>query len=254
MARKARQKSRSGIYTVMLRGKKIFGADDDYDAFVTKMTEYFGTNAKVYAYSLMEKAVCLIIKESKKGISADMKPFVISYARYYNSVHKAKGRVFNGRFKSEPLTTDDLAEKVAAIHKLYMLIGEDASDSETEYKGVTGVCDVKEALKIMGGRSKYTAAMKKDHVIPDFYKVLVGERAASVTAAKKATKATKAVKQTTKKAATAQRPAAKPLKKVVKKTAEVGKKAEKVVAEEKKPAKSGVNKKNGGRNMPSYLL
>jgi REP element-mobilizing transposase RayT len=61
MARKAREKSESGIYHIMLRGinrQNIFEDDEDKERFIERM-KYYKTISeyKVYGYCLMDNHV-----------------------------------------------------------------------------------------------------------------------------------------------------------------------------------------------------
>ena len=70
MARKAREKSESGIYHIMLRGinkQMIFEDDEDKIKFLDTLKEYKGKSGyKIYAYCLMGNHVHLLIKECEE--------------------------------------------------------------------------------------------------------------------------------------------------------------------------------------------
>lgn len=101
MARKAREKSETGFYAVMLKGIcDIFRGEDDYDEFISKLG---GSAAEVLGGGLTKEYVFLCVRESAAGIASDMRSVIISYARYYNKKYGVSGRLFDGRFKSEPL-------------------------------------------------------------------------------------------------------------------------------------------------------
>ena len=174
MARRARVKSSTGIYNVMLRGESLFTGEADYDAFVERMAQYFMGDAKIYAYCLTDNAACFILKESENGISRDMKPFLTSYARYYNRAHEMTGNVFTDRFKSEPVESKEyLLESMTVMHKLYELLVCDAYTGDDDILNGGGLCAAKEVLKLIGGRKKYISAMEKeDTALTPFYSVL----------------------------------------------------------------------------------
>lgn len=47
-----------------------------------------------------------------------MKPVTTSYARYFNRTHNREGKLFAGRFKSEPLETEEeIEERLKDIKK-----------------------------------------------------------------------------------------------------------------------------------------
>lgn len=174
MARRAREKSSTGIYNVMLRGEKLFTEEADYDAFIDRMAQYFMDDAKIYAYCLMENTACFILKESKNGISKDMKPFVTSYARYYNKAHGENGKVFLDRFKSEPIETKEyLLKSMVVMHKLYELLVCEAYTGDDDILNGNGLCADKEVIKLIGSKKKYIKAMEKDNTeLTAFYNVL----------------------------------------------------------------------------------
>ncbi|MDD6484745.1 MAG: hypothetical protein PUF72_09280 [Clostridiales bacterium] len=113
MARKARARSSMGTYNIILCGKAgLFREDADYEHFLELMDKYI---SDVYGFSLTENTVCMAAGESEKGISMDLKPLITSYARYYNKKYNTDGKVFDGRFKSEPIESRKELENSAAL-------------------------------------------------------------------------------------------------------------------------------------------
>lgn len=107
MARKAREKSSTGIYAVMLRGSKDIFKEKQYrDKFLNSITEHFGDRAKGLRF--YDDSVHMLLCESEKGISVDMKPVIISFARMYNREHGCEGKVFKDRFRSIPVENAEL--------------------------------------------------------------------------------------------------------------------------------------------------
>ena len=105
MARKAREKSSTGFYAVMLRVEQenIFKSKKNRDLFERLMTEDFG--GRVLNIKFKNDSVTLIVEESTNGIGNDMKPVLISFARTYNRENNVTGKVFKDRFKSTPIDT-----------------------------------------------------------------------------------------------------------------------------------------------------
>ncbi|MGN0107971.1 MAG: hypothetical protein ACI4A5_09800 [Hominilimicola sp.] len=110
MAREARKISKSGNYYVVLKGEELFVTDEDKKMFLEILEKNFATGI-VHGYELMQDEIRLVVKEGEKGISMTMKPVTTSYARYFNRTHDREGKLFTGRFKSEPLETDDEIEE-----------------------------------------------------------------------------------------------------------------------------------------------
>ena len=105
MARKAREKSSTGFYAVLLRGEEenIFKTKKNKDLFEQLMNDNFG--GKVYDIKFKNDSVTVIVKESSNGLGNDMKPVLISFARTYNRERGMTGKVFKDRFKSLPINS-----------------------------------------------------------------------------------------------------------------------------------------------------
>lgn len=105
MVRKARIKSSTGIYHVILRGanrQEIFHDDKDRMKFLRIMEKckkeyglYF------YAWCLMNNHIHLLMKEGNEPLSDTMKRIGVCYASYYNWKYKVTGHLFQDRFRSE---------------------------------------------------------------------------------------------------------------------------------------------------------
>lgn len=121
MARKARVRSASGIYRVLLRSDKfIFCDDKDAEAFLSflarqKDDDFF----EIYAYCLLNNEIHLVVKEGLKGISADIMKICSGYVAYYNEKNSAVGALFRGRFVSFPLEDDaSVLDAVRLVHRM----------------------------------------------------------------------------------------------------------------------------------------
>lgn len=113
MARKAREKSSTGIYHILLRANnKLFLNDGDREYFVSLMKQHFGDGISIYGYRIDFERVHMVLKEHTKTISEAMKVFCTSYARYFNRAHGTDGKLFDGRFKSEPIESDKTLSEV----------------------------------------------------------------------------------------------------------------------------------------------
>lgn len=113
MARKAREKSSTGIYAVLLRGNMdIFKKEDMRQIFLDCCEKYLGKG--LLAVKISKDKAEMLIKESEKGISLDMKPLITSFARTYNRESGNDGKVFADRFKSMPVEDDDVMKDTEA--------------------------------------------------------------------------------------------------------------------------------------------
>ena len=105
MPRTAREKSRSGVYHIMLRGinkQNIFEETEDYD----KMLEFIrGSKMQggitLYGYCLMSNHIHLLLKEGKEPLETTMKRIGSKYAVWFNTKYQRAGHLFQDRFKSE---------------------------------------------------------------------------------------------------------------------------------------------------------
>ena len=109
MPRKARKKSRNGVYHIILRGinkQIIFEDDDDKSRFLETLGRFKKRcNIKLYAYCLMDNHVHLLVKEVEVTVSEFIKRICSSYVYWYNMKYDRCGHLFQDRFKSEVVET-----------------------------------------------------------------------------------------------------------------------------------------------------
>ena len=107
MARRAREKSETGFYHVMIRGigkQIIFEEDSDYRRFLSTLKRYLDEHdVRIYAYCLMENHVHMLVRDPQDELDVFMKRLEGSYAFYYNHKYERVGTLFQERFKSEPI-------------------------------------------------------------------------------------------------------------------------------------------------------
>lgn len=174
MPRKAREKSKTGIYAVLIKGKdtsrKLFYEDDDYDEFIRRLDENLDTS--VIAFAICEDRICMVVMESERGIGADIKPVTVGYARYYGKRYETSGGIFERRFKSVPIETPDaLARQIAGVHRFCDVSGKE---------GYTGryiddeLFIPEEAMRFLGSRDIYDEAMSADDPITPFFSLSTG--------------------------------------------------------------------------------
>ncbi len=105
MPRIARQKSKSGIYHIMLRGtnrQEIFHEDEDNIRLLETLDRYREKNkVKVYGWCLMGNHAHLLIEEENDDLSIIIKRINISYAWFYNWKYNTIGHLFQDRYRSE---------------------------------------------------------------------------------------------------------------------------------------------------------
>ncbi|MCM8712092.1 transposase, partial [Clostridium sp. SYSU_GA19001] len=110
MPRIARQKQEGAIYHVMARSiseVELFKTDADKKKYMFLIKEYQKIyNFKIYAYCLMDNHIHLIVDCNGADISKIMHCINFKYARYYNTIHKRHGHLFQDRFKSKIVKDD----------------------------------------------------------------------------------------------------------------------------------------------------
>lgn len=137
MARKARERSESGMYHVVLKGndKLLFAEDDDYRFFLAllkKVTER--DYMEIYAYCLFSETAHLVIKEGLRECGDSLKSLISAYAVRCNEKYGRSGKLFYDRYVSEPIESDEeLADAVRFTHRLPLKAGEPLSYPYSSY-------------------------------------------------------------------------------------------------------------------------
>jgi len=155
MPRKARQKSNTGIYHIIIRGinrQDIFHDDEDKGVYLDRLSKYKADcGFEIYAYCLMGNHMHLLLKEGKTGISGIMKRIGTSYVYWYNRKYDRTGHLFQDRYKSEPIEDDSYLLTVTRyIHQNPVKIGLsiDSWTSYNDYLGNGNMTDTKPVLEL----------------------------------------------------------------------------------------------------------
>lgn len=122
MPRQARDKSKTGIYHIMLRGinkQEIFHDDGDRVKFINILKRNKRqSQIKVFGWCLMENHIHLLLGEGKEDISISMKRIGIGFAWYFNCKYQRTGHLFQDRYRSEKVETDEyLLTVIRYIHQ-----------------------------------------------------------------------------------------------------------------------------------------
>jgi REP element-mobilizing transposase RayT len=111
MPRQARKKSESGIYHIMLRGinqQQIFEDREDYEKFLEILKDCKAIcEFKLFAYCLMGNHIHLLIQEGTESLEQVFKRLCGRFVYWYNVKYRRVGHLFQDRFKSEPVDSDD---------------------------------------------------------------------------------------------------------------------------------------------------
>lgn len=123
MPRTARKQGESSVYHVVQRGvgQQIIFEDDWDRLFYLELLVRFDESAcggpSVLAWCLMSNHVHLLVRMPIEDLSRFMKRVGVAYARHFNDRHSRTGALFQGRFASEPVDTDEyLMTVVRYIH------------------------------------------------------------------------------------------------------------------------------------------
>ncbi len=110
MARQARQRSSTGIYHIMLRGidkRDIFLDNQDRRKFIESLFKAREAGGfKIYGYCLMDNHVHMLLQEDEV-IGTSMKRITVRYVWWHNDKYERTGHLFQNRFSSEPVETDN---------------------------------------------------------------------------------------------------------------------------------------------------
>lgn len=141
MARKARQKSESGMYHVVLKGndKLLFVEDEDYRFFLLQLSKIAERDfLEAYAYCLYPENVHLVVKEGLRPLGESVKALTSAYAVRCNEKYAREGKLFYDRFISEPIESDDeLIDAVRFVHRLPLSYGGELSYPYSSYNNYT---------------------------------------------------------------------------------------------------------------------
>lgn len=110
MPRKARKKSPTGIYHVVLRGinkQAIFEDAADYRKILSILKHYREKcGYEIYAYCLMNNHIHLLIKEGEEGLGLVFRRLGVAYVFWYNWKYSRCGHLFQDRYKSQVVDSD----------------------------------------------------------------------------------------------------------------------------------------------------
>lgn len=110
MPRRAREKSATGIYHVMLRGinrQQIFLDEEDYRKFLYTLSDYKKVcGYQLFAYCLMPNHIHLLIQQCDETLEQIFKRICGKFVYWYNAKYQRVGHLFQDRFRSEPVNTD----------------------------------------------------------------------------------------------------------------------------------------------------
>ena len=108
MARPIRFQYPGAIYHVMARGdggRKVFETDDDRKSFVFRLGQVCGSHGwRVHAWVLMDNHFHLLLETPQANLVTGMQWLMGTYSQGWNRARLRRGHVFQGRYKSVPVT------------------------------------------------------------------------------------------------------------------------------------------------------
>lgn len=143
MPRKAREKSKSGTYHIIIRGinrQNIFEDEEDYIKFKQTIMQYKDKSGyEIYAYCFMGNHVHLLLKVGKEPLEQVMRRVCGSYVYWYNLKYQRIGNLFQDRFKSEPVDNESyLLTVLRYIHQNPLKVDRNIEYKWSSYKEYVG--------------------------------------------------------------------------------------------------------------------
>lgn len=171
MPRTARQKCESGYYHVILRGigrQILFEDDRDNERFLTTVRRYRQElRFELVAWCLMENHVHLLIHDVCDQLDLIMKKIAGSYAIYYNRKYDRFGHLFQDRYMSEAINSDEYLQTVIRyIHRNPEKAGVARAEeyrwsSYDDYLSPGENIDNALALELIGGSNRFAGWMRE---------------------------------------------------------------------------------------------
>lgn len=121
MSRKPRQKSLIGLYHITMRGngkQLLFEDDEDRKRLLSLVRNSITRfNITLIAWCLMGNHVHLVMNDPRDNVSEAMHLVMSCYATWYNRRHGHVGHVFQDRFSSVPISSEEyLLDAIRYVH------------------------------------------------------------------------------------------------------------------------------------------
>ena len=181
MCAQFRRESEAGMYHAISRGVDhcaIFVDRKDRTRFL-ELLESVSSECEVVidAWCLMGNHYHLLVSCGIGALSAMMMKLNAAYAKYFNARHERDGHLFQGRFKSVPIESDEqYLTVVRYIHQNpekagICLTAEYPWSSYQEYMRGGGIASTKQALSMLGGVRQFELfhrTLEQDDTAPCF--------------------------------------------------------------------------------------
>ena len=111
MARPLRFQYPGAVYHVMARGDggdSVFETDDDRKAFLSRLGEVCESHGwRIHAWVLMSNHFHLLLETPQANLVTGMKWLLGTFSQGWNRARRRRGHVFQGRYKSVPVSGSD---------------------------------------------------------------------------------------------------------------------------------------------------
>lgn len=170
MPRNARNRSKSRIYHIILRGinrQEIFRDEKDCIRLLETIKKYKATSKfEIFAYCIMSNHIHMLLRENDDSISDIIKRISSSYVYWYNKKYERCGHLFQERFRSEAVDSEDYFYTVLRyIHQnpvkagIVNKVGDYRWSSYNEYIGETDITDIDFGLDMFAKDRKRAVAV-----------------------------------------------------------------------------------------------
>jgi REP element-mobilizing transposase RayT len=175
MPRIARKKSGSNIYHVMIRGinrQNIFEEDDDRLCFMKILSHCKEISGfRLYAFVLMSNHIHLLIEPAGEPLNTVLTRIETRYAMWYNRKYLRTGYLFQNRYRSEAVETDQYFKTVLRyILQNPMKAGMESRPGTYRWssylayeKGIGAITDTQYTLGLFGNRETLMAFLGLDN-------------------------------------------------------------------------------------------
>lgn len=157
---------------IMVRGigkQILFEQVSDYIYYLDRVKKFSNeTEIKIICYCLMDNHAHLLIFDEKRNVSTFMKKLGTSYAIYFNEKYDRVGHLFQGRYRSENIESQEqLLNTFGYILKNPVKAGISRTyvypwSSYSEYGKVGGISDSKIVYEILGDLKHLKQFLRED--------------------------------------------------------------------------------------------
>lgn len=171
MARGPRTIAQSGCYHIVQRGNGqqiIFENPSDYRHFLELLKQYKESlDFKLHAYCLMENHFHLLI-QTKASLSNIIQVLLGCYSHYYNTKYQRTGHLFQGRFYSEIIDSQDYFFNVIQYIHLNPARSNICAaanypwSSYQDYIGTSILTDTELLYKLISGKEAFLELMNRN--------------------------------------------------------------------------------------------